>query len=106
MAEFKTAEQYVVEKVEFLEKELEDLKIKHSVEISQYEVALDAVKDARDGAQGLLNRLRDFMEVRRDDFFGNCIHFDTVYGTENAELVALIMEYFDMYPSEDENDEH
>jgi hypothetical protein len=106
MAEFKTAEQYVVEKLEMVEKELEDLKIKHSVEISHLEVALDAARDARDRSGELLNRLRDFMEVRRDDFFGNCIFMDNIYEKENAELVALIMEYFDMYPSEDENDEH
>ena len=105
MAEFKTAEQYVVEKVEYLERELDNAKIEHSMELAKFDKALaDAQEKLRD-AYDLLNMLRDFIDIRKDDYWKQVVGFENIYGKENPELVERLMEYYDMYPEEDDNDE-
>ena len=105
MAEYKTAEQYVVDKLETVEKELEDAKVQHSMEVNKLMYRLNSVEAELAEAYDLLNMLRDFIVVRKDSYFGNCIYFDTVYGKEHPEIVARLMEYYDMRPEEDEDDE-
>ena len=102
MADFKTAEQYVVEKLETTEKELENLKIDHALAVGQYEKEIFDLHERLNYAYGILNNLRDFLEVRYDSYFGNCIHLDTIYGKEHPELVGRIVEYFDIQTEEDE----
>lgn len=105
MAEFKTAEQYVVEKVELLEIQLDAEKKENARKLAElqkeYEKTLAELADAYD----LLNMFRDFIEVRKNDYFGNCICVDNIYEKEHPEEVARIMEYFDLRIEEDSSDE-
>ena len=105
MAEFKTAEQYVVEKVETLERELDNVNIEHKAEMAKTLKELAELKVELNGAYELLNMLRDFVNVRSDNYFGNIVSFDNIYGRGNAELVARIMEYYDIRPDEEGDNE-
>lgn len=105
MAEFKTAEQYVVEKVEMLERELDSAKVEHSMAISQYEMAVDELKKELNSAYELLNMLRDFIEVRTNSYFRNTVCVENIYEKEHPELVARIMEYYDIRPDEEGDNE-
>ena len=105
MAEFKTAEQYVVEKLEATEAELEGIKKDYEAEMARNANLVKALKEELDDAYTLLNIFRDFIEVRKDVYWGNIIKVDNIYGKEHPDEVELLMEYFDMRPEEDENDE-
>ena len=102
MADYKTAEQYVVEKLELVEKELEDLKITHASEVGRHIKEFDDLREELHDAYALLDSLREFIAVRYDSYFGNCVQFETIYGKEHPEAVARLMEYYDMRPEEDE----
>ena len=102
MADYKTAEQYVVEKVEYLERELDNLKIEHKIEIDEHIKEFEVLREELHDAYVLLDMLRDFIEVRNDAYFGNYIYFNNILGRENPEAVSRLMEYFDMRPEEDE----
>ena len=101
MAEFKTAEQYVVDRLETIEREYDNAKIEHSMEIAKYEMAVDALKEELNGAYELLNMFRDFITVRPNNYFRNTICVDNIYEKEYPEIVARIMEYYDLRPEED-----
>lgn len=105
MADFKTAEQYVVDRLEAVERELEDEKVAHREDVTQlkkaYESALIDLKDA----YTLLDMFRDFMSVRHDNYFGNIISFEPIYEKEHPEIVDNLMEYYDMRPKEDNDNE-
>lgn len=105
MAEFKTAEQYVVEKVESLEQEIDNTKIAHAIEVGKLTHRAETAEAKLVEMCSLLNMLRDFIDVRHDSYFGNCIYFETIYGKEHPDIVAGISEYFDIHPEEDEEDE-
>lgn len=105
MAEFKTAEQYVVDRLETVERELDNAKIEHSMECERLALELDKTKARLDDALTLINIFRDFIEVRKDAYWGNIIDVEPIYGKQHPEEVELLMEYFDMYPEEDETDE-
>jgi hypothetical protein len=105
MAEFKTAEQYVVEKLETTERELEGAKRAYDSEVVRNAITVKALKEELDSAYELLNMLREFVSVRDDDYFGEVVHFDTIYGKEHPEVVAKFMEYYDIRTKENENDE-
>lgn len=100
MADFKTAEQYVVEKVEYLEGELDNLRIEHKTEIDRHIKEFEALREELHDAYALLDMLRDFISVSYDNYFGNYISFENIYSRENPEAVARLMEYFDMRPEE------
>ena len=104
MADFKTAEQYVVEKVEALEAELEDEKTAHILAVAElqkeHEKTLAELNDAYD----LLNIFRDYIYVNKDNYFGNCVRMDIIYGKEHPEEVARLMEYYDIRPMEDSDE--
>lgn len=102
MAEFKTAEQYVVAKLEMTETELDNLKILYDAENKRHLKEFEELREKLHDAYALLDPLRDFISVRKSDYFGNCIEMDTIYGNTNPETVARIMEYFDLRPEEDE----
>lgn len=102
MADYKTPEQYVVERLEFLEAELEAEKVAHREDVAKlkksYEGALKDLKYAYD----LLDMVRNFISVRRDNYFGNTIYMDPIYGKEHPEIVEDLMSYYDMSTEEDE----
>ena len=102
MAEFKTAEQYVVDRLVTTENELEELKITHDMEVGKLIQCIEETEQRLDDVLTLLNIFRDFISVRHDDYFGNCINVETIYGKSNPDEVELLMEYFDMRPEEDE----
>ena len=103
MAEFKTAEQYVVEKLETVEKELDDLRCATANEIERHIKETLAMKEELDGAYKLLNMFREFIRVGKSEYFGPRIVIDgTLYNKENPEEVARIMEYYDFRFEEDE----
>ena len=101
MAEFKTAEQYVVEKLEMLERELDNAKIEHSLEFSKMEKMYAEMCNKYHDASRILCALRDFLEFRKDNYFGTIINLD-IYQKEHPEIVEMLMEYFDIRPEEDE----
>ena len=101
MAEFKTAEQYVVDRLETTERELEDLKIEYGQEMAKAEKAYKSMCEKYHDAVQILNDLRDFLDVRYDSYFGNCVHLEIIHGKEHPELVARLVEYFDMQTEED-----
>lgn len=105
MAEFKTVEQYVVERVEMLERELDNLKIEHKQEVDKLVSRLNDTLSELAGAYSILNMLRDFVDVYKDSYFGNVITVDTIYGKKNPELVASMMEYYDLRTEDDDDDE-
>lgn len=98
MADFKTAEQYVVDRLEATEKELEDLKVAHALETGRHIKEFEDLRGQLEDAYELLDMLRDFIEVRHDTYFGNYISMDNIYSKENPEAVARLMEYYDMRP--------
>ena len=102
MADFKTAEQYVVEKLETLEREYDNLKIESSMEIGHHIKEFEKLREELHDAYALLDIFRDVINVRLDSYFGYCISTDTIYGKEHPEAVENLMEYFDMRPEEDE----
>ena len=102
MAEFKTAEQYVVDRLVMMENELDNAKIEHRMECERLTLELDTTKARLHDAFTLINIFRDFISVRKDSYFGNCIDMETIYGKHHPEEVELIVEYFDMRPEEDE----
>lgn len=104
MAEFKTAEQYVVDRLVTVEKELEDAKIEHSLEMGKMEKMYAEMCNKYHDASHILCTLRDFLVVRKDMYFGNIIDLDSIYGKEHPDTVKMIMEYFDM-DTEDEDNE-
>lgn len=101
MADYKTAEQYVVEKCEELEGKLEAAKIDHKLEMSKVQNELEKTRAELCEAYDLLNIFRDYIYVSKDNYFGNCIRTEVIYGKEHPEEVARIMEYFDAKPEED-----
>jgi hypothetical protein len=105
MAEFKTAEQYVVEKLETTERELEETKTAHALEMDRHVHEFEELREELHSAYELLDMLREFVHVRTDSYWGNIISFEQIYGKEHPEIVARIMEYYDIRPKEDEDDE-
>ena len=101
MAEFKTAEQYVVLKVEELEAELKATKIAHKLELANVNKELANAYQDLEEARELLDMFRDFIGVRKSDYFGNTIWVDNIYEKDYPEAVADLMEYFDIRPQED-----
>lgn len=101
MAEFKTAEQYVVDRLLTVEKELEDAKVEHSMEIGKLEKMYAEMCNKYHNATMILNTLRDFLVFRHDSYFGNIVDLDTIYGKEHPDTVEMIAEYFDVQ-TEDE----
>lgn len=104
MAEFKTAEQYVVEKVEMLERELDQAQLTHEAEMKKVCKALDSTKAELASAYELLNIFRDIITVRKDNYWHHVIGFDNIYGKEHPEEVARIMEYYDIQLDEEDDD--
>jgi hypothetical protein len=102
MADYKNAEQYVVEKLEAVEAELEKLKIDHSLEIGRHIKEFEDLREELNDAYELLDALRDFFRVGYTSYFGNYISMDIIYGKEYPEVVARLMEYYDMRPEEGE----
>lgn len=102
MADFKTAEQYVVEKLETVEKELEDSKVEHSVEVGNLMYRLNIAESELEDVRKLLNMFRDFIRVRHDSYWGYIVDMDMVYEKQHPEMIASLMEYFDIQTKEDE----
>lgn len=102
MAEFKTAEQYVVAQLERTEMELDNLKIQCDVENKRHLKEFEELREELHDAYALLDLFRDFITVHNDAYFGNIVHFESIYSKEHPETVARIMEYFDIRPEEDE----
>lgn len=105
MAEFKTAEQYVVEKLETTERELEETKVAHALETGRHIQEFEELREELHSAYELLDMLREFVHVRTDSYWGNIISFEQIYGKEHPGIVARIMEYFDMRPAEEDDED-
>lgn len=105
MAGFKTAEQYVVEKVEILEKELEETNVAHKNQIARHIKEFEDLREDLNSAYELLDMLREFIDVRKDSYWGSIVSFSHIYGKENPEVVARLKEYYDLRPEEEDDDE-
>ena len=102
MAEFKTAEQYVIDRLVTVENELEELKITHATEVGRHIKEFEDLREELHSAYELLDMLRDFIKVGHTSYFGNYIMSDNIYSREYPEVVARLMEYYDLRPEEDE----
>lgn len=105
MADYKTAEPYVVEKLETVERELEGIKKDYEAEIAKNTNLVLALKEELNGAYELLNMLRDFISVSKDPYWCTVVEVSVIDSKNYPETVARLMEYFDMRPEEDEDDE-
>jgi hypothetical protein len=105
MAGFKTAEQYVVEKVEYLERELDNVQIEHKVELARLKKDLDEKCAELGVAYDILNAIRDRLTVRPDAYFGGIIDFEAVYRKENPKAFDAILDYFDLELDQTEDEE-
>jgi hypothetical protein len=101
MAEFKTAEQYVVARCEELERKLEVVEANHEQELRKLCEDYDRIKAELCDAYDLLNMFRDNIRVR-STCYGRAICVDSIYETENYEVIEALMKYFDLRPEEDE----
>lgn len=101
MADFKNAEQYVVEKLESVESQLELLKKIHKVEIENNLEKIAELQAELTEAYSLIDIFRDYLYAIKDNYFGNIIKIEPIYGKEHPEEVARLMEYFDVRPEED-----
>ena len=104
MAEFKTAEQFVVARCEELEHKLEEAEAKYKKEILEMAKNYDKVKAELCDAYDLLNMFRDHIRVR-STCYGRAICVDSIYETEHYETIEAISEYFDLRLEEDNEDE-
>ena len=105
MAEFKTAEQYVVEKLEMMERELDNAKIEHTYECGKLKNKVAGLEEELRKARDVLNLFRDFIEVRDSAFLGIALDiYGVLHSKSNPEEVAWLMEYFDLRPEEDTED--
>jgi hypothetical protein len=102
MAEFKTAEQYVVARCEELERKLEETEAKYKKEILELAKNYDKVKAELCDAYDLLNMFRDNIRVR-STCYGRAICVDNIYETDNFETIEALSEYFDLRVEEDDD---
>lgn len=101
MADYKTAEQYVVARCEDLELQLEATKAKYKKELCELGKMYDQVKAELCEAYDLLGMLRDHI-VLRNSCYGRAIHVETIYETEHWETIEALADYFDLRIEEDE----
>lgn len=104
MAEFKTAEQYVVARCEDLERKLEETEAKYEKRLRELGIEYDKTKAELCDAYDLLNMFRDHIHICSTGY-GLAIWVDRIYETENWETIEALAEYFDLRPEEDD-DEH
>lgn len=104
MADFKTAEQYVVEKVECLERELEEIKAAHKLEVAELKKDLNEKCAELAVAYDIINAIRDRLTVRPDAYFGGIIDFEAVYRKENPKAFDAILNYFDISLDNEEDE--
>lgn len=96
MAEYKTAEQYVVERLETLEREVEEKEASFKTSLGLLEKNLaTAHKDLKDVCE-ILDMLRDYVHSHYDVYLGTVISFDNFNMGENPALVSRLTEYFDL----------
>lgn len=105
MAEFKTAEQYVVAKLEMTEMELDNTKMEHKTEMAKTLRELAELKVELKGAYEILNTFRNFITTRESEYFGTVLDVSgSIYTKDHPEEAARIMEYFDMRPEEKDDE--
>jgi hypothetical protein len=105
MADFKTAEQYVVEKVEYLERELDETSVAHKLEVAELNKALEEKCAELAVAYNILNAIRDRLNVRPDSYWGGVMSFETLYRKENIAAFDDILNYFDISLDNEEDEE-
>lgn len=104
MAEFKTAEQYVVAELESTKQELEKLKIEHRMSMEKLQSEYDAAQDELEAVHNTLSGLRDIITVRKDNYFGHILGFSSLYEREYPIEVQRLMSYFDLSVEVDEDE--
>lgn len=102
MAEFKTAEQYVVARCEELERKLEVVEANHEQELRKLCADYDRIKAELCDAYDILNMLRDNIRIR-STCYGRAISVDNIYETDNCETIEALIEYFDLRPEDIED---
>lgn len=96
MADYKTAEQYVVERLETLERELDAKDESFKTSLGHLEKNLaTAHKDLKDVCK-ILDLLRDVIHTNNNPYVGSIISFDNVVKGESPALFSALVEYFDL----------
>lgn len=103
MAEYKSAEQYVVARCEELEFKLEATEAKYEKELLELAKHYDQVKAELSEAYDLLGMLRDHIHIR-NSCLGRAIHVETIYETEYPDIIGALADYYDLEPGEDDED--
>lgn len=96
MADYKTAEQYVVERLETLERELDAKDESFKTSVGHLEKQLVAAHNDLKEVCKILDLLRDKICLYQDTNLGTIVAFDTVNKGESPTLFNALVEYFDL----------
>ena len=105
MAEFKTAEQYVVARLEEKEAELEVVRTLHKQETAKLVSRIEKAEAELNRIYNIINSIRDSVSVKSSDYYGKYLRIECIYAQDNPEMFDFITEYFDLPNEEDEEDE-
>lgn len=106
MAEYKTAEQYVVEKCEDLERKLEAAKIEHKFELAKVQKELEKTRAELCEVYDAINPLRDKIEMDSSATFGPYMRFTSLYKQDNPEEYKALADLFGIIIPEEEGEDY
>ena len=95
MADYKTAEQYVVERLEILERDLEAKDESFKTSLGHLEKCLAAAHNDLKDVCKILDMLRDYISIC-DSEIGRYITIDSISRHKSSELFNALVEYFDL----------
>lgn len=106
MADYKTAEQYVVEKCEELESKLEGIKIEHKLEMAKVQKELEKTRAELCGVYDAINPLRDKIEMAESAAYGPYMRFTYLYKQDNPEEYKALADLFGIIIPEEEGEDY
>jgi hypothetical protein len=104
MAEFKTAEQYVVEQLELKEAELAAVRVVHQQEMSKVRAELAEARQEIASISEVLSFLRDHISTRKCDYSGNYLYVENLYENENSRAFEMLVDLLGISLPEEEDE--
>jgi hypothetical protein len=107
MSDFKTAEQYVVEKVEELEKKLKDKEAEHIWAMAKLQTDLDKAHSELSEVYGVLALLRDNLTLGDSRLHGPYISVEEIYRKDKPDAFDDLLDALGLSlptTEEEEND--
>lgn len=105
MAEFKTAEQYVVARLEDKEAELEAVRRVNTQETAKLMSHIEKAEAELVRIYNILNSIRDSVSVKSSDYYGKYLRVENIYVQDNPDAFGFLAEFFDLPVEEEEVDE-